>query len=346
MIGLRAGVLCCTALLACVPEACFGQQRVAKDYPSKPIRLVVPYVAGGPMDFIGQVLGQKIAPVIGQNLFIDNRGGAGGAIGTEMVAKSPPDGYTILLTSSSHVTLASLSKSLPYDPVKDFTPITLLMKSVGSMLVVHPSVPAHTVKEFIALAKAHPRKLNYGSGGVGNVMQFAAEAFNLAAGTQLTHVPYKGVGQAIIDLIAGRIEVCFISGRSGLAHIQLGKLRALGIAAPVRWSELPDVPTMEEAGIKGYTYSAWYGLWFPAGTPAEYVTRIHAEVHGGACAGGQAARAGYRRDGALERAARRAHHGRGRCQGLRVRALVWPVVSSGRARRLRGAHPYRGGEST
>ena len=274
----RSGVLWCAVLLACAPAASFGQRQAAKDYPSKPIRLVVPYVAGGPMDFIGQVLGQKIAPVIGQNLFIDNRGGAGGAIGTDMVAKSPPDGYTILLTSSSHVTLASISKSLPYDPVKDFAPVTLLMKSVGSMLVVHPSVPALSVKEFIALAKAHPRKLNYGSGGVGNVMQFAAESFNLAAGTQLTHVPYKGVGQAIIDLIAGRIELCFCTPRSAVGHVRSGKLRALGIAAPARWSELPDVPSMDEAGVKGYAYGPWYGLWFPAGTPGEYVARIHAEA--------------------------------------------------------------------
>ena len=274
----RSVVLWCAALLACAPAASFGQRQAAKDYPAKPIRLVVPYVAGGPMDFIGQVLGQKIAPVIGQNLFIDNRGGAGGAIGTDMVAKSPPDGYTILLTSSSHVTLASLSKSLPYDPVKDFTPITLLMKSVGSMLVVHPSVPARTVKEFIALAKAHPRKLNYGSGGVGNVMQFAAEAFNLAAGTQLTHVPYKGVGQAIIDIIAGRIETCLCTPRSTVGHVRAGKLRALGIAATARWSELPDVPTMEEAGVRGYAYGPWYGLWFPAGAPGEYVARIRAET--------------------------------------------------------------------
>jgi len=274
----RSGVLWCAVLLACAPAASFGQRQAAKDYPSKPIRLVVPYVAGGPMDFIGQVLGQKIAPVIGQNLFIDNRGGAGGAIGTDMVAKSPPDGYTILLTSSSHVTLASISKSLPYDPVKDFAPVTLLMKSVGSMLVVHPSVPALSVKEFIALAKAHPRKLNYGSGGVGNVMQFAAESFNLAAGTQLTHVPYKGVGQAIIDLIAGRIELCFCTPRSAVGHVRSGKLRALGIAARARWSELPDVPSMDEAGVKGYAYGPWYGLWFPAGTPGEYVARIHAEA--------------------------------------------------------------------
>lgn len=230
------------------------------------------------MDFIGYGLGQKIAPVIGQNLVIDHRPGAGGAIGADVVAKSPRDGYTILLTSSSLTTLPSVVKSLPYDPVKDFTPITQLLRTVGFMLVVHPSVPARSVREFIALAKAHPGKLNYGSGGVGNVMHFAAESFSLVAGTKMTHVPYKGVGQAIIDLVAGRIELCLISGRSGGAYIKAGKLRALGIAAPERWSELPDVPTMQEAGVKDYKYAAWYGMWFPAGTPTEYVTRIHSEV--------------------------------------------------------------------
>jgi tripartite-type tricarboxylate transporter receptor subunit TctC len=272
----RASGLGFAVLIACAPA--FGQQQAAKDYPSRPIRLIVPYAPGGPMDFIGHVLGQKIAPVIGQNLFVDNRTGAGGAIGTGVVAKAPPDGYTILLSSSSHTTLPSLVKSLPYDPVKDFTPITLVARSVGHMLAVHPSLPVKSVKEFVALAKAQPGKLNYGSGGVGNTMQLAAESFSLAAGTKLTHVPYKGVGQAIIDLLAGRIELCFVSARSGLDHVRSGRLRALGIAAPARWSELPDVPTMDEAGIKGYTYAAWYGLWFPAGVPAEYVARIRTEV--------------------------------------------------------------------
>jgi tripartite-type tricarboxylate transporter receptor subunit TctC len=266
------------ALIACTPVASVAQQQLAKDYPSRPIRFVVPYAPGGPMDFIGHLLGQKIGASVGQNLFVDNRPGAGGAIGTEAVARAAPDGYTMLLSSSSHATLPSLVKSLPYDPVKDFVPVTLLMRSVGYMLTVHPSVPARSVKEFIALAKAHPGGLNYGSGGVGNVMQLSAESFSLVAGVKLTHVPYKGVGQAIIDLLAGRIEVCFVTARSGLQHVRAGKLRALGISAPARWSELPDVPTMDESGLKGYSCATWYGLWFPAGTPPEYATRIRAEV--------------------------------------------------------------------
>jgi len=265
-------------LLACAPATSLGQPQAAKDYPTRPIRLVVPFVAGGGGDFIGRVLGQKIGTATGQNLFIDNRAGAGGAIGTDMVAKSPPDGYTILVTSSGHAILPNIMKSLPYDPVKDFMPITLVARSVGFLLVVHPSVPARSVREFVALAKAHPGKLNFASGGTGSPMHFAGESFNLAAGTQITHVPYKGVGNAILDFISGRIEVCVVSPTDVLAHIRSGRLRALGISASVRWNELPNVPTMDEAGLKGYTYTTWFGLWFPAGVPTEYVARIRAEV--------------------------------------------------------------------
>lgn len=273
-----AGVLLFAALVTFAPAESFGQQQVAKDYPSRPIRLVVPFVAGGSMDFIGQVLGQKIAPVIGQNLLIDNRSGAGGAIGTSVVAKSAPDGYTILLTSSGHTILPSTSKNLTYDPVRDFTPITLVANSVGSVLVVHPSVPARSVRDFIALAKAHPGKLNYGSGGVGHVMHLTAESFNARAGTQLMHVPYKGVGQAIIDLVAGRTDAGFVSATSSVPHIRASRIRPLAITAPARWSELADVPTMAEAGVQGYSYVIWYGMWFPAGAPVQYVTRIRGEV--------------------------------------------------------------------
>lgn len=272
-------LLFCALLFACAPAASFAQQPAAKNYPAKPIRLVVPFVPGGTMDFISQVLGQqKIAPSIGQNIFIDNRPGAGGAVGTDVVAKAPPDGYTVLVTSSSHTILPAVSKSLPYDPVKDFTPITLVARSVGSVLVVHPSVPARSVKEFIALAKAHPGKLNYGSGGVGHIMHFATESLNAMAGTRMTHVPYKGIGQAMNDLLTGRIEVGVVSTTTVLPHVRAGKLRALGITAPVRWSEMADVPTIDEAGVKGYTYATWYGVWFPAATPSEYVARMNAEV--------------------------------------------------------------------
>jgi tripartite-type tricarboxylate transporter receptor subunit TctC len=256
----------------------FAQQQPAKDYPSKPIRVVVPYAPGGPMDFIARTLGNKMAPTLGQNLVIDNRVGAGGTIGTANVAKSPADGYTILHTSSSHASLPVVLKNVPYDALKDFTPITLVANSVGFILVSHPSVPARNVKELIALARAQAGKLTYASAGVGNVMHLAAESFNVTAGTRMTHVPYKGVGQAIGDLLGGRIDIAFVPGTAGLPHIQSGRLRALGLAARARWKAIGEVPTIDEAGVKGYKYAPFYALWFPAGAPQEYVSRIRNEV--------------------------------------------------------------------
>ncbi len=269
--------LLCSVML-CTSWVQAQTQTAHKDYPNHPIRMVVPYVAGGPMDFIGRALNQKMAPSLGQNFVIDNRAGAGGAIGTGVVAKSTPDGYTVLNTSSSHASLPVVSPGLSYDPVKDFTPITLVANSVGFVVAVGPSVKANTLQEFIADAKARPEKLNYGSGGVGNVMQFAAEFFNTSAGTKINHVPYKGVGEAITDLMAGRIDVCIGSATALLPLVKSGKLRALAITGKTRWALMPDVPTVDEAGVKGFVYTPWYGLWYPAGTPTEYVTRMRQEV--------------------------------------------------------------------
>jgi tripartite-type tricarboxylate transporter receptor subunit TctC len=267
------------AALLALPAFHAGAQKTAQpDYPSKAIRVVVPYAAGGPMDYIARTLGRKMAPVLGQQLLIDNRPGAGGALGTDVVAKSSPDGYTILHTSSSHASLPVITKSLPYDAVRDFSPITLIVNSVGFLLVSHPSVPAQNMKEFVSLGRTKRGALTYGSGGVGNVMHFAAEIFNDRAGTHLTHIPYKGVGQAIADLLGGRIDTCFGPGTVLLPHIRAGKLRALGISATQRWNELPDVPTIDEAGVKGYVFVPWYGFWFPAGVPETHVARIRNEV--------------------------------------------------------------------
>ena len=267
-----------SSVMLCTSWAQAQTQTAHKDYPNHPIRMVVPYVAGGPMDFIGRALNQKMAPSLGQNFVIDNRAGAGGAIGTGVVAKSAPDGYTMLNTSSSHASLPVVSPGLSYDPVKDFTPITLVANSVGFVVAVGPSVKANTLQEFIADAKARPEKLNYGSGGVGNVMQFAAEFFNTSAGTKINHVPDKGVGEAITDLMAGRIDVCIGSATALLPLVKSGKLRALAITGKTRWALMPDVPTVDEAGLKGFVYTPWYGLWYPAGTPTEYVTRMRQEV--------------------------------------------------------------------
>jgi tripartite-type tricarboxylate transporter receptor subunit TctC len=253
-------------------------QTAARDYPTKPIRMVVPYVAGGGIDIIARTLGQKLSASMGQNVFVDNRGGAGGVIGTDFVAKAPPDGHTVLVTSSAHASLPSVMKSLPYDPVSDFAPISLVARSVGLVLVVHPSVPARSVGELVALARSRPGKLSYGTGGIGSVTHFAGELFNMMAGTDITHVPYKGLGQAIVDCLAGRIEVCFVAATAGVPQIRTDKLRAIGITETTRWNELMDVPTIEEAGVKGYSYVLWYGMWFPAATPAQHVATMRSEV--------------------------------------------------------------------
>ena len=263
-------------LLASGPVLAAAEPPVQRDYPSKAIRVVVPYAPGGPMDYTARMLGRKMQNLM--TLVVDNRPGAGGALGSDLVAKSAPDGYTMLHSSSSHASLPVITKSLPYDPVKDFAPITLALKSVGFLFVAHPSVPARSVREFVAEAKAKPGKLTYGSGGVGNVMHFAAEIFNDMAGTKITHIPYKGVGQAITDLLAGRIDTCFGPPTVLLPHVKAGKLRALGITASTRWNDLPEVPTIDEAGVKGYLFVPWYAFWFPAGTPHEYVTRMRNEI--------------------------------------------------------------------
>ena len=278
MFGLRSQVFCCTVLLACVSGAGLAQQRAVKDYPLKPIRLVLPYAPGGGIDFVGHVLGQKIAGSIGQNLFVDNRGGASGTIGTDAVAKAPADGYTILVSSSGHASLPSFFKNIPYDAMKDFSPITIVARSVGFVLVVHPSVPAQSVKQLVALAKAQPGKLNFGSPGVGTVIHLATEAFNMLADTRMSHVPYKGTGPILIDIIGGRLDVFIAPSTSALGPVASSKLRALGITAMERWKELPDVPTIAEAGLTGYKYDVWYGMWYPAGAPVEYVNRMRSEV--------------------------------------------------------------------
>ena len=249
-----------------------------KDYPSRSIRVVVPYVAGGPMDFIGRYLGQKLQVSMGQAFILDNRPGAGGAIGTDIVAKAPPDGYTILNTSSSHSSLPIVNSSLSYDPIKDFQPITQIASSVGFIISVRNDLPAKTFMDFINDAKANPGKYNYGSGGVGNVMQFAAEYLNTTAGIKTQHVPFKGVGQAMTEVIAGRIDYVMGPANTVLPFIKSGKIRALAITSKKRWSELPDVPTADEAGLKDFQYIPFYGYWFPAGTPREIVNKMRNEI--------------------------------------------------------------------
>ena len=258
------------------PLNAMAQQPVPADYPSKPIRVVVGAVAGGPFDFITRTLGRSLQNSM--TFVLDNRGGAGGAVAADLVSKSPADGYTMLVTSSSHASLPVITRSLPYDSVKDLAPITQIANSVGFLFVVNPSNPARNVQQFIAGAKAQPGKWSFGSAGVGNVMHFAAEMFNSMADTRTNHIPYKGVAQVLPDLVAGRIDFTFGPPTTILPFVKTEKLRALGITALTRWVELPDLPTISEQGVKGYVYLPWYGYWFPAGTPPQIVSRMRNEM--------------------------------------------------------------------
>jgi len=247
-------------------------------YPSKPIRVIVPFPAGGPVEIPARLIAQRLVETMGQQIVIDNRGGASARIGTEAVAKAPRDGYTILFNNSSHTANVSQFKKLPYDSVADFAPITLVNLTSGNLLVIHPSVPARSVKELVALAKARPGQLNYASSGVGAPIHVASALFAAMAGIQLMHVPYKSTVAGLTDVIGGRAEIMVISPTFALGFIKEGRLRALGITGQRRLPGLTEVPTIHEAGVTGYDFVSWHGMWFPAGVPAEIARRVHAEV--------------------------------------------------------------------
>jgi tripartite-type tricarboxylate transporter receptor subunit TctC len=267
-----------TAIAAMQPALTFGAATAAKDYPNKFIRIVVPYGAGAGPDVVGRIIAEKLGPALGTNIVFENRGGGGGMLGTEIVAKSAPDGYTLLLQVAAYATYPYFFKNVPYDSAKDLIPVTLAAKNVGYVLVVNPSLPARSVRELVALAKENPSKLNYGTAGVGSVMQMAAELFAHMSAIKLTPVHYTGVPAALSDVISGQIELGFPAAPSALPFMQAGRLRVLAITAEKRWNKMADTPTLGEAGVKDYKYIGWYGFWFPAGTPAEYVTRIQNEV--------------------------------------------------------------------
>ena len=220
----------------------------------------------------------KLGPSLGQNLILENRVGSGGMIGTAYVAKAAPDGYTMLLNVAAYCTYPYFFKNLSYDPWKDLVPVSLVARNVGFVLVVNPSLPARSVKELIALARANPGKLNYAATGLGSVSQMAAELFANAAGMKLTPIQYTGVPAMLTDIISGQVELGFPAAPSVLPFSSAGRLRALAITADKRWKRMPDVPTLDEAGVKGYKYIGWYGLWFPGGTPAAYVNRVYGEI--------------------------------------------------------------------
>lgn len=246
-------------------------------YPEHPIRIVVPVAAGGGNDIVARMLARRLSDKWGQSVVVDNRPGASTAIGSEIVAKANPDGYTIMLCSISFAINAAARDKLPFDPVRDFAPITQVAR-VPQLVVVNPSLPAATLKEFIALAKAKPGQINYASAGNGSSTHLAMELLMEMTGISLNHVPYKGTAPGLTDVIAGHVQVTFNAIPPVLPHVKSGRVRALGVANPRRFPTLPDVPTFDEAGLPGYTFSSWFGILAPARTPREILGKLNAEL--------------------------------------------------------------------
>jgi tripartite-type tricarboxylate transporter receptor subunit TctC len=266
-----------TIVLAFAAAALAGADAVAQAYPTKSVRIVVPYAPGGNTDFTARVIATKLTDVLGQQVVVENRPGGGTNIGSDLVAKAPADGYTLLMGGASNAINMSLYQKLPYDTLRDFAPVILCVKG-ANVLSVHPSLPAKNVKELIALAKAQPGKLNYASSGLGSSNQMAGELFKLMAGVNIVHVPYKGNSPALTDTIGGQVEMIFSGVPSLLPHIQSGRLRAIAIGSLKRFPAIPKVPTIDESGLKGYEATTWFGLMAPTKTPREIVTRLNAEV--------------------------------------------------------------------
>ncbi len=267
-------------IMAVIGSALFPAVSGAQAYPAKPVRLIIPFAPGGGNDILGRIIGSRLSEALRQQFIIDNRAGAGGTIGAELAAKSPPDGYTLVI---GHIgTLAvnpTLYKKLPYDPVRDFQPVSLFAK-VASVMVVHPSLPVKSVKDLIALAKRRPGELVYGSGGNGGAGHLATEYFKLMAKIDMGHIPYKGTGPALIDLLAGQTQLVFGGVPGSIGHIKSGRLRALGVSTSSRLPVLPDVPTVGES-LPGYEATQWYGVLAPAGTPAPIVSVLNKEIVSG-----------------------------------------------------------------
>ena len=270
-----------TVLVLCAGCAAQFQHAAAQApgaYPSRPIRMILPASPGGPVDVIARTVGAGLAEALGQPIVMDNRAGAGGIIGAEIVARGNPDGYTLMFAHSGPLAIeAALHSKLPYHPLKDFAPVSLVASSPYA-LIVNPSTPAKSVKELVTLAKSRPGKFHYASGGVGTGIHMAGELFNLAAGLKIVHVPYKGAGPSMAALMGGEVELMFNGVSSALPHVKSGKLRALAISSAQRSSLLPDLPTVAESGLR-YETSGWYGLVAPAGTPKPVTARLQASLH-------------------------------------------------------------------
>ena len=265
----------CLALAAC---SGFAQQAATSAWPARPIRYIVPFAPGGTTDILARVVGEKLSIALGQQIIVDNRAGQGGSLGTAELARAAPDGYTIGGgTISSHGINATLYDKLSYDPVTSFAPITLYATQ-PNVLLVHPSVPAKDVKELIALLKASPDKYSFGSAGSGTSQHISGEMFKTMAGVQLQHIPYRGSGQMLPELLGGTLLVAFDNVATALPHIKAGKLRALAVTTATRSAVVPDVPTLAESGLTGYELSSWQAVFAPAGTPKPIVDRLYAEI--------------------------------------------------------------------
>ena len=264
------------AILGCLLLAVTAAQ--AQTYPTKAVRLVVPFAAGGSTDIIGRTVAQKLNELWGQPVVVDNRPGGSTVIGTDVVSKSPPDGYTLLVTPAPFTIVPSLATTkLPYDPAKDFEPITLI-NTTPLVVVVNPGVPANSIKELIALAKSKPGSLNFGSSGSGGSNHLAGELFNAMAGVKMVHIPYKGNAPALTDLVGGHVDLVFNGLTSAMPLIKSGKLRALAVTSIARAGSLPDMPTLDELGLKGFQAVAWNGLNAPGRTPKDIIGKINTDV--------------------------------------------------------------------
>ena len=266
------------SILRVVAGVLIAGAALAQPYPAKPVKLIVPFPPGGNTDIVGRLIAQKLSDGFGQQVYVENRGGAGGTIGAEAAAKSPADGYTLFFATTGTLASApSMQPDLRYDPVKAFVPISTLANAPVVVLAA-AEVPVKTLKELVEAARAKPGQLKFGSAGTGHFVHLAGEMFKIAAGIDMLHVPYKGVNAALTDMLGGRIELMFDAPAQYEPHLQSGKVRALAVASSKRLARLPDVPTTAEAGLPGYELASWFGLAAPAGTPAEAISRMNAEV--------------------------------------------------------------------
>lgn len=258
--------------------ALLASPALAQDYPSRPIRVIVPSTPGGPPDLVLRALTPRLSAALGQPVILENRAGGGGLVGTAYLARQPADGLTWLFTTASHTNIPPFNDNVTYDPVQDFTHVTLAAQNFGQVLVVHPSVPVATLPELLALARRDPGRLTYGNAGNGTASHIPAEIMKSMTGTDILSVPYRGVAEAVTDLLAGRVDMFFVGTQIAQQHVQTGRLRAIALTGARRWAGMPEVPSMAEAGLPGFEVVNWFGLWMPAGVAPAIVTRVHAAV--------------------------------------------------------------------